>query len=74
MTLADSFKRFREERGITQQQVADALNIHKQAWQRYESGKVVPAVTLIIHLADCFNVSTDYLLGRTDTPLVARGA
>lgn len=74
MTLADSFKRFREERGITQQQVADALNIHKQAWQRYESGKVVPAVTLIIHLADFFNVSTDYLLGRTDIPTVAKGA
>lgn len=74
MTIADSFKRFRHERGITQQQVADALNIHKQAWQRYESGKVVPAVTLIIHLADFFGVSTDYLLGRTDTPQMAKGA
>lgn len=74
MTLADSLKRFRQESGITQQQVADALNIHKQAWQRYESGKVVPAVTLIIHLADFFNVSIDYLVGRTDNPAINRGA
>lgn len=74
MTIADSFKRFRHERGITQKQVADALNIHKQAWQRYESGKIIPAATLIINLADSFNVSTDYLLGRTDVPQMAKGA
>ena len=68
MTIGDSFKRFRQERGLTQQQVADALDLHKQAWQRYESGKVVPSATLIINLADVFNVSLDYLVGRSNNP------
>ena len=71
MTLADSFRRFRQEYGLTQQQVANALNIHKSAYQRYEGGKIIPAATIIINLADAFNVSADYLLGRTDNPQVA---
>lgn len=70
MTIGDSFKRFRQERGLTQQQVADALDLHKQAWQRYESGKVVPSATLIINLADAFNVSLDYLVGRSNNPVM----
>ena len=68
MTIGDSFKRFRQERGLTQQQAAEALALQKQAWQRYESGKVIPSATVIINLADFFNVSTDYLLGRSDNP------
>lgn len=71
MTLGESLKRFRKERGLTQQQVAEALDLHKQAWQRYESGKVVPAATVIINLADTFNVSADYLLGLSDSPKTA---
>lgn len=68
MTIGDSFKRFRQERGFTQQQVAEALGIQKSAYQRYEHGRVIPAATLIINLADLFDVSADYLLGRTDNP------
>lgn len=74
MTIGDSFRRFRKERGLTQQQVADALNMYKSAYQRYEQGKVIPAATVIINLADFFNVSADYLLGRTDNPSVLKGA
>ena len=74
MTIGDSFKRFRQEKGLTQQQVAKALDIQKSAYQRYERGKVVPAATVIINLADFFNVSADYLLGRTDSPTALKGA
>ena len=68
MTIGDSFKRFRKMRGLTQQQVANALKIQKSAYQRYEQGKVVPAATVIINLSSAFNVSTDYLLGRSNNP------
>lgn len=68
MTIADSFKRFRKGRGLTQQEVAEALDIHKQAWQRYESGKVVPSATFVRDLAEIFSVSTDYLMGLTNNP------
>lgn len=70
MTIGDSFKRFRKERGLTQQQVANALNMQKQSWQRYEQGRVVPAATVIINLSKFFGVSTDYLLGLSDEPNV----
>ena len=68
MNFGDSFKRFRQERGLTQQQIADTLHIHKQAYQRYESGKVIPSIEVLVKLADGFNISTDYLLGRSDNP------
>lgn len=71
MTIGDSFKRFRKERGLTQQQVANALKIQKSSYQRYEQEKVVPAATVIINLSKFFGVSTDYLLGLSDKPNVA---
>lgn len=63
MNFADSLKRFRKERELTQQQVADVLGIHKQAYQRYESGKVVPSVEVLINIANAFDVDANYLLG-----------
>ena len=74
MLISDSFKRFRQELGLTQQQVAEALNIQKSAYQRYEHGKVIPSAMVILNLADFFNVSADYLFGRTDTPTIVKGA
>ena len=68
MTVAESFKRFRKSRGLTQQQIADALKIHKQVYQRYEYGRS-PSADVIIRIADAFDVSADYLLGRTDDPI-----
>ena len=68
MTIADSFKRFRKGRGLTQQEVAEALDIHKQAWQRYESGKVTPSANFIIDLSKAFGVSSDYLMGLSNNP------
>lgn len=56
MTIADSFKRFRQERGLTQQQVADSLHIHKQAYQRYESGKVIPSIEFLVKMADAYDL------------------
>lgn len=68
MTIGDSFRRFRREYGLTQQNVADALKIQKSSYQRYEQDRVIPAVTVIINLSNAFNVSTDYLVGMTDNP------
>ena len=68
MTLADSLRRFRKERGLTQKQVADAIGMRESSYQRYEQGRSLPSVAILERIADAFNVSTDYLLGRTDTP------
>lgn len=60
------FKKVRTELGFTQKQVADGLGISEQAYQRYEYGKIVPSALVLIALADYFDVSLDYLVGRSD--------
>ena len=62
------FKKIRLDRGLTQKQVANALGITEQSYQRYEYGKVIPSATVLISLADFYNVSLDYLVGRSDIP------
>lgn len=68
MTLDESLKRFRKEFHLTQKVVADSLGIQENAYQRYEHGKVVPSVLVMMKLADAYNVSLDYLVGRSDNP------
>ncbi|MDO3411863.1 helix-turn-helix transcriptional regulator [Saccharibacillus sp. CPCC 101409] len=58
----------REDRDLTQQQVAASLNITQATYSRYENGILdVPSV-MLIKLADFYGVSIDYLLGQTDSP------
>lgn len=64
MTVAEGLKRFRRERKLTQEEIADAIGIHRQAYQRYEAGRVLPIITFLIKLADAYDVSIDYLIGR----------
>lgn len=66
--LSAQFKKVRLEKGLTQKQVAAALGITEQAYQRYEYGKTVPSALVLISLADYFDVSLDYLVGRSDDP------
>lgn len=68
MTLSESLKRFRKDFNLSQKSVAEKLGMKQPLYHRYESGETVPAVTFIVKLADAFDVSTDYLLGRRDTP------
>lgn len=58
----------RKEKGLTLQQVADAIGVGNNTISRYETGKREPNLAVINRLADFFNVSVDYLLGRTDDP------
>lgn len=68
MALTESLKRFRSQLGLTQKQVADAIGMRESSYQRYEQGRSLPSVAILERIADAYNVSTDYLLGRTDTP------
>ena len=64
--LAKQFKKVRQERNLTQKQVAEGIGIAEQAYQLYEYGRTVPSATVLIALADYFDVSLDYLCGRSD--------
>ncbi|MCL2853537.1 MAG: helix-turn-helix domain-containing protein [Defluviitaleaceae bacterium] len=48
--------------------MAKLLGCTEQHYQRFEYGKVTPNAIVIGKLADYFEVSTDYLLGRSDNP------
>lgn len=68
INLATQLKKVRIERGFTQKETARGIGISEQAYQKYEYGKVVPSALVLVSLADYFNVSLDYLVGRSDDP------
>ena len=58
----------RKDAGLTQDQLAAALNINKHSISSYERDKNEPPDAIKIEMARYFNVSVDYLLGLTDDP------
>lgn len=56
-------KNLREEKGLTQQKVANYLKIDRSNYSKYERGKLEPNVEMIVSLAKFYDVSADYLLG-----------
>lgn len=56
----------RKKRGITAQQMADALQTGLRNYRKYESGDAKPTIDGIIVIADVLDVSIDYLLCRDD--------
>ncbi len=61
-------KDIREDRDITQQQIADYLHVKQNTYSQYESGKRQLPVDIVIALAQYYGVTTDYLLGVSDIP------
>lgn len=68
MTLPEALKRIRKSKGIPQSQIASAAGISTTQYQNYEYGKSEPTASVLIALADYFDVSLDYLVGRSDNP------
>ncbi len=67
MLFGDKIKQLRIEKNWTQEYVCEKLNISSGALSRYESNMYEPkSLELIKDFANLFNVSTDYLLGKSD--------
>lgn len=62
-------KELREKKGFTQEQLASALHLSKNAISHYEQGRNDPSIQTLQHIADIFDVSVDYLIGRTSIPV-----
>lgn len=60
-------KELRAEHKMTQQELADRLNIDRTAVVKYETGKNGPSSEILQLMADIFDVTVDYLLERTDS-------
>lgn len=63
---ANRIKDLREDRDLRQTDVAEATGIDQRTLSNYETGKTNPDSFALIRLADFFDVSIDYLLGRTN--------
>ena len=61
-------KQLRTQNGFTQKEVAKQLNVTAQCYQGYEYGYRQPTPEMLCKLADIFEVSVDYLLGRETQP------
>ncbi len=57
----------REDRDLTQTQVAKMLGMSQTGYSKYETGENDIPTQVLIQLADFYQTSVDYLLGRTDT-------
>ena len=67
-SLHKRLRALRLEKNIMSKQMAEFLGLTPRNYQRYETGEVDPPTSNTIALADYFNVSLDYLTGRTDNP------
>ncbi len=60
----------RKEQNLSQAQLGEIINLSKQGVNEIEKGRTTTRIDKLATLADYFEVSTDYLLGRTDNPKV----
>lgn len=60
-----NIKNLREDSDKTQQELASYLNVKQTTYSKYELGKINIPIEVFIKLADYYDVSVDYLLGRT---------
>lgn len=68
LKFSNRLKQLRKEKKLKQSDMAELLELTTRHYQQIEYGKVnIPTLTLIF-LADYFDVSLDYLVGRTDNP------
>lgn len=67
MSFGTRLKELREQKGLTQREMAKILNISEYSYQRYEYDKSYPSYKNLIFIADFFKVSLDYLTDRLKT-------
>lgn len=63
-------KDIREDKDLTQTHISKILNTKQNTYSQYETGNRQIPIDLLVKLADYYEVSVDYILGRTDNPKV----
>lgn len=64
--FSERLSSIRKNRKVSAKEVAETLGITKAAMSQFESGKNAPSAAILCALADYFDVSLDYLVGRSD--------
>ena len=68
MSFPERLLSLRKSRNLTQKQLATEMQLSELAIQHYEAQRRKPAYDVLLALADFFDVSLDYLVGRSDDP------
>ena len=71
-TFSEIIKELRLEKNLTQTQLGEIIGVKHFSIYSYEKGRACPEMKSLVALADYFNVSMDYLAGRTDKREVNR--
>ena len=64
--MYDRIRNLREDKDMTQSQMAEYLSIHQTTYSDYELGHLNIPIPVISKIADLFETSIDYLINRTD--------
>jgi len=73
MSLSDRIRRLRKQRGLTQQQLADAFGINKASVAEWESGRTGPSNDRMAQLSEVLATTVDYLLRGDDAAQSGQG-
>jgi transcriptional regulator with XRE-family HTH domain len=68
MSFSDRIIQLKKERKLLQKDIASSVGLSLRAYQYYEKGQKEPTLSVLLRLADYFDVSLDYLVGLSDTP------
>ena len=63
--FSQRLRQLREQRGISQRTLGELLGLSKNMISKYERGERVPSVTVLISIAEFFDKSVDYIMGRS---------
>ena len=64
----ERLRNLREDNDIKQETIATYLGVRQTTYSKYELGKILVPVDMLIKLADFYQVSLDYLVGRSNDP------
>lgn len=68
MKTAERIRNLREDKDLTQTQIAEYLKTSQTVYSRYERNERNLPIEMLYELCEFYNVSADYILGRTDNP------
>ena len=68
MNFPERLRKLREERKVTQAKLAQISGLTDRTFRKYEASEIEPTMSVLMCLADFFDVSLDYLVGRSDNP------
>lgn len=68
MTFPERLLQLKQDRNLLQKDIAASIGVSLRCYQYYVKGEKEPTLSVLCTLADYFNVSLDYLVGRSDIP------